>query len=100
MAFETTGTIVEWTPQNIAEFGTVPLQFRHDLHRHPLFAEPALVKLLGNLRREDYLVNTMDTHSPDQRGRREGRIENLSGRGSASGKKRRALDRAAEPGAG
>jgi hypothetical protein len=79
MAFGAQGTIVEWTPHNIAEFGRVPLQFRHDLHRHPLFAEPALVKLLGSLRREDYYVNTMDTQSYDERSRREGQIEALSG---------------------
>lgn len=76
---ETTAPIIEWNPRLRAEFGLKPLQLNHRLHLHPLFSEAALARLLDQVGREDYYVNTMDVTSHNLRSRREGEIRALSG---------------------
>jgi hypothetical protein len=49
------------------------------LRDHPLFSESALARLLDNVGRHDYKVNTMDIGSHNVRSRREGEIRGLSG---------------------
>lgn len=72
-------SILNWDEQELAEFGRIPLQFGHNLHRHPLFTNEALGRLLEHLERDDYYVNTMDVTTYDAKSRREGEIRNLSG---------------------
>jgi hypothetical protein len=68
-----------WTPERLSGFGARPLRLPHGYHDHPLFSDAALARLLGNLAREDYYVNTMDITTHDPRTRREGVITGLSG---------------------
>ena len=68
-----------WSEKKVAEFGSVPLQLNHNLHQHPLFADDALVRLIENVDRADYLVNTMDVTTHDRASRREGEIRDISG---------------------
>ena len=71
--------VAGWTAQKVADFGSVPLQFEHELQRHSLFSDEALARLIENAKREDYLVNTMDVTTHDLSSRQEGEIRDLSG---------------------
>jgi hypothetical protein len=70
----------DWSAQKVADFGAVPLRLNHNLHRHPLFAEEALIQLIETVDRADYQVNTMDVTTHDIASRREGEIRDLPGR--------------------
>ncbi len=72
-------TIIHWEDNDLSEFGSLPLQYRHNLHQHPLFSQAALARLIENLDREDYYVNTMDVTAHNVTSRREGEIRGLSG---------------------
>ena len=71
--------VTGWSAQKVADFGSVPLQFNHELQRHPLFSDEALARLIESAKREDYLVNTMDVTTHDLSSRQEGEIRDLSG---------------------
>ncbi len=75
----TTPILNDWSEKKVTEFGHVPLRLNHNLHRHPLFADDALVRLIENVERADYQVNTMDVTTHDLSSRREGEIRDLSG---------------------
>lgn len=70
---------IGWNGTRHADFGAVPLQLEHNLHRHTLFSEESLARIFDNLRREDYYVNTMDVNAHNVRSRREGEISGVSG---------------------
>src|SRR5258708_2340775 len=80
MASSEAAHLIEWDPERIAKFGAVPLQFNHSLRDHALFSENALARLLDNVGRDDYRVNTMDIASHNSRSRREGEIRDLPGK--------------------
>lgn len=71
--------ILEWDANSLANFGKTPMMLKHRLHEHPLFSDGAIERLLGNLNRGSYYVNTMDVTSQNIRSRREGEIAGLSG---------------------
>ena len=71
--------IQNWDEYKRANFGKVALQFEHQYDRHPLFSDEALARLLENVERQDYYVNTMDVSGHNTQSRREGEIGNLSG---------------------
>lgn len=72
-------TILKWEPENLRSFGKVPLMLEHNLHRHELFSDAALARLLEKVERPHYYVNTMDITSQNSRSRREGEIAGLKG---------------------
>lgn len=75
----TQSTLMEWTDQTLADYGKVPVRMNHRLHLHPLFSDGALARLLENVERSDYYVNTMDVSEHNVRSRREGEIRDLPG---------------------
>ena len=72
-------SIIHWTPEKIAQFGAVPLMFNHELHNHSLFSDAALVRLLDNMKRDDYRVSATDVAPDGTHRRRQGEILGLSG---------------------
>jgi hypothetical protein len=72
-------TILKWDSHSLANFGKIPLMLEHDLHRHELFSDAALERLLESVERPNYYVNTMDVTAQNLRSRREGEIRDLSG---------------------
>jgi hypothetical protein len=73
------GTILQWTPDKVAQFGAVPLKFNHGLQSHPLFSEQAIVRILDDLGRHDYRVSTTDISPDGLHKRRQGEIKGMSG---------------------
>ena len=72
-------SIIDWRRVELANFGQEPICISHSLAGHELFSERALARLLGQLKRGDYYVNTMDVTSHNLRSLREGEISGISG---------------------
>ena len=46
-------TILKWDAHRLASFGKIPLMLEHTLHRHELFSDAALARLLERVERPD-----------------------------------------------
>lgn len=80
LALERNASLIEWDEPALSQFGRKPLRLMHQVHRHELFSDEALARLLDNPQRGDYYVNTMNIDAHDTRSRREGEIRDLPGR--------------------
>lgn len=71
---------IEWTPEQIRDFGRRPMLLKHRLADSPLFSDEALERLIEATPRDLFHVNTMPRGETDPRKWREGDMIGLSGR--------------------
>ncbi len=75
-----TGHIMtDWKEHHGELFGRHPLHMQHSLHKSELFTDAALARLLENVDRADYHVNTRSAGPDGRLRRREGEFGDLSG---------------------
>lgn len=76
----TTGNIMsDWQEHYSQLFSKQSLHLKHTLHESELFTDKALARLLDNVDREDYHVNTRAAGPDGDKRRREGEFGGLSG---------------------
>jgi hypothetical protein len=71
--------LVDWSPRHAELFGNHMIHLKHRLHESPLFSNDALARLIEEVPRAHYHVNTMNQMYHDPASWRDGEIGDASG---------------------